>query len=88
MNAVVPFAFEDKLVRTVRIEDEPWFAGKDVCSVLDIRDHKQALGRLDEDERGGCSVPTPQGPQEMIVVSEAGVYRLIFTSRKIGRAHV
>lgn len=79
---IIPFAFEDSLVRTVQRDGEPWFVGKDVCKVLDIRDHNQALERLDDDERGGCSVPTPRGLQEVIVVSEAGVFRLIFTSRK------
>lgn len=82
MNAITPFVFEDQLVRTVSRGGEPWFAGKDVCGVLDIRDHHQALGRLDDDERGGYSVPTPSGTQEMIIISEPGVFRLIFTSRK------
>lgn len=82
MNAITPFVFEDKLVRTVSQNGEPWFAGRDVCGVLDIRDHHQALERLDDDERGRYNVPTPQGVQEMIVISEPGVFRLIFTSRK------
>lgn len=82
MGAVIPFAFEDHLVRSVVRNDEPWFVGKDVCYVLAIKDHHQALDRLDGDERGGCTVPTPSGDQEMIIVSEPGVYRLIFTSRK------
>ena len=82
MNAITPFAFEDKLVRTVWRGSEPWFVGKDICTVLDIKNESHALSRLDDDERGGSSVATPSGIQEMIVVSEAGVYRLIFTSRK------
>lgn len=82
MGQVVPFAFEDRLVRTVVQDDEPWFVGKDVCSVLDIVKHHQALDRLDDDERGTCSVGTPSGEQEMIIISEPGVYRLVFTSRK------
>eukprot|EP01037_Dinobryon_pediforme_P020635 gene20635-21309_t len=60
----------------------PWFVGKDVCTVLEIRDHNQALDRLDDDERGGYIVPTPSGDQSMIIISEPGVYRLVFTSRK------
>jgi prophage antirepressor-like protein len=79
---IVPFAFEDQLVRSVQRNGEPWFVGKDVCAVLDIAKHHQALDRLDADERGTCSVGTPSGDQDMIVVSEPGVFRLIFTSRK------
>lgn len=81
-GTITPLVFEEQMVRTVMIDGEPWFTGKDVCSVLGIKDHNQALDRLDDDERGGYTVPTPQGRQEMIVISEAGVFRLIFTSRK------
>lgn len=81
-GTVTPLVFEEQMVRSVMIDGEPWFTGKDVCSVLGIKDHNQALDRLDDDERGGYTVPTPQGRQEMIIVSEAGVFRLIFTSRK------
>lgn len=79
---VIPYVFDDNLVRIVMREGEPWFVGKDVCRVLGIVDHHQALGRLDDDERGGYTAPTPKGDQEMIVISEPGVYRLVFTSRK------
>lgn len=79
---VIPFIYHDKPVRSVMRAGDPWFVGKDVCGVLDIRDHRQALERLDPDERGGCSVPTPSGMQEMVIISEPGVYRLVFTSRK------
>lgn len=82
MNAIVPFAFDDHLVRAVDVAGDPWFVGLDVCRVLEVSDHHQALGRLDDDERGTYIVPTPSGDQNMIVISEAGVYRLIFTSRK------
>lgn len=82
MNAIQNFAFEENLVRVVDVDGEPWFAGKDVCSALGIKDHHQALEKLDDDERGGCSVPTPMGNQNMIIISEAGVYRLVFRSTK------
>lgn len=96
MMSLQNFAFEEHLVRVTDIEGDPWFVGKDVCHALGIRDHKQALSKLDQDELRGCVVP-PQAelggcdvpPQvevaqrrTMNVVSEPGVYRLIFTSRK------
>lgn len=79
---VIPFIYQDQPVRVVMKDGEPWFVGKDVCGVLGIRDYRQALESLDVDERGGCIVPTPGGDQEMIVISEAGVWRLVFQSRK------
>ena len=81
-----PLLFEgEHLVRTVEKDGQPWFVGLDVCRVLGIKDHKQALEKLDEDERGWYSIP-PQIDDDqsrtMIVISEAGVYRLVFSSRK------
>jgi prophage antirepressor-like protein len=79
----IPFAFEDHLVRAVRdARGEPWFVAKDVCRVLEISDHHQAIDSLDDDERGRYNVPTPSGNQEMKTVSESGLYSLIFRSRK------
>lgn len=82
MTTPIPFVFEDNLVRAVERCGVPWFVGKDVCHVLGIAKHHQALDRLDEDERGTYNVGTPQGEQMMIIISEPGVFRLIFTSRK------
>lgn len=82
MHPIQNFAFNEHLVRVVEIDGEPWFVGKDICSVLDIQKHHQALESLDDDERGTYSVGTPRGDQSMIVISEPGVYRLVFRSRK------
>lgn len=82
MPQPIPFNFNDNLVRVVMHGPDPWFVGKDICRVLDIAKHHQALDRLDCDERGTCAVGTPSGDQEMIIISEPGAFRLIFTSRK------
>jgi prophage antirepressor-like protein len=75
--------FEDEMVRTLSIEGEPWFVGKDVCRCLEIGNHRDALGRLDDDERRDCvGIADAIGrKRETIVISEPGVYRLVFTSR-------
>ena len=78
-----PLLFEgERLVRMIEKDGELWFVGLDVCRTLDISKPHQALDRLDEDERGTYTVGTPGGDQSMVIVSEAGVYRLVFTSRK------
>ena len=82
MNALTPFAFEGAEVRVVARDGEPWFVAADVCAALDIGNVSMAAGRLDEDERGISTVDTPSGPQEMLLVSESGLYSLILTSRK------
>lgn len=82
MNAIVPFAFDDHLVRAVDVDGEPWFIGRDVCESLGLGNSREALARLDADEKGVISADTLGGAQTVAIVSEPGVYRLIFTSRK------
>ena len=86
MNSITTqqtFHFNVSDVRTALDEKgEPLFCGKDVCAVLEITDHHQALRTLDEDQRGMCNVHTPQGNQDMLFVNESGLYCLIFSSRK------
>lgn len=40
-------------IRTAIRNDEPWFVAADVCKALEIVNHKDALTRLDEDEKSG-----------------------------------
>jgi len=82
VSELVPFSFNGHAVRVLMRAGEPWFVAADVCRILEIADVRQAVERLDEDERGGCSVPTPGGVQEMRCVSESGLYSLVLGSRK------
>lgn len=77
------FSFDDLPVRVLERSGAPWFVGNDVCGVLSISDARQAIDRLDDDERGVCTVPTPGGPQEMRCISESGLWALVLTSRKL-----
>jgi prophage antirepressor-like protein len=61
---------------------EPWFVAADVCRALDLPNTTRAMGRLDDDERGVISTHTPGGKQDMLVISESGLYNLILGSRK------
>lgn len=79
---IIPLAFENKLVRAVHHRGQPWFVGRDVCEVLELKNSRQALDRLDGDEKGVHTVDTLGGEQEMVIVNEPGVFRLVFTSRK------
>ena len=83
MNEVTVFESEQfGTVRTVFIENEPWFVATDVCRALEIRNNRDAIARLDEDEKGVASTDTPGGMQEMTVVNEPGLYSLVLGSRK------
>lgn len=81
MQAVQQFAFEKNAVRVVMREQDPWFVGVDVCRALDVKNSNDALGRLDEDEREVANGDTFGGKQKLVIVSEPGLYRLIFKSR-------
>nr|WP_276561612.1 Bro-N domain-containing protein [Bacillus sonorensis] len=63
-------------------DGEPWFVAKDVCDVLEIKNNRDALSRLDDDEKGVALTDTLGGTQELTVVNEPGLYSLILRSRK------
>lgn len=67
-------------VRTVLIDNEPWFVAADVCGVLDIGNPSMAVARLDDDERTLISNEGSLVPFN--AVSEAGLFALILGSRK------
>lgn len=69
-------------VRTNVIDGEVWFVAADVCKALDIQNHKDAVSRLDSDEKGVGITDTLGGKQNTIVINESGLYSLILTSRK------
>lgn len=69
-------------VRVINKDGEPWFVAADVCRALEIKDTWNAMQRLDEDEKGACSISTLGGQQEMSIVNEPGLYSLVLGSRK------
>ena len=87
MTALQTFEFESRPVRSLLRDEQPWFVGKDVCDALGLSNSRRALSRLDADEKGVTisyppeHIPNGGGRQEVTIVSEPGVYRLVFTSR-------
>lgn len=81
--ALQSFGFEDNLVRVMDRAGAPWFVGKDVCNCLEIANSRDAIGRLDEDEKDCVGITDAMSRErETAIVSESGVYALIFSSRK------
>lgn len=60
----------------------PWFVSKDVCAALELNNPYSSLALLDDDEKGLHTVETLGVPQEMLVISEPGLYSLMLRSRK------
>lgn len=72
-------------VRTVRIDDEPWFVGRDVAKILGYANPNDALAKhVDEEDRGLAKCDTLGGIQEMMIVNESGLYSLILSSKLEG----
>lgn len=65
-------------VRTVTIDNEPWFVGKDVCGVFGDTNHKRSLSRIDDEDKMLRSVKTNGGIQNVTVINESGLYALLF----------
>lgn len=76
------FSFNSLDVRVVDRDGEPWFVAADVCAALTIEKHRDAVSRLDDDERGSVVVDTLGGRQEVTAINESGLYSLTLTSRK------
>lgn len=69
-------------VRTVVIDGEPWFVGKDVANALGYKDTVSATRKnVEEEDKGVCPVGTPSGIQQMTIINESGLYSLIFGSK-------
>lgn len=69
-------------VRTMAINNEPWFVGKDVASALGYEKATDAVRKhVNEDDRGISKIETPSGKQSMTIINESGLYALIFSSK-------
>lgn len=82
MNTLQTFTFDKKDIRVFGNADEPLFAAVDICKALDLDNARQAVSRLEEDERSTVILNDGNpGNPELNVVNEAGLYHLIMTSR-------
>lgn len=82
MSNLKVFGFEGQEVRVVMQDGQPWWIAKDVCDVLGLSNARDAVARLDEDEKDVVSTDTLGGRQNLLIVNEPGLYSLILGSRK------
>mgnify|MGYP002522780496 CR=1 FL=1 len=69
-------------IRTVTIDGEPWFVGKDIAEALGYSNSRDALAkRVDAEDKGVANCDTPSGIQNMTVINESGLYSLILSSK-------
>jgi anti-repressor protein len=80
---ITPFAFPatGQPVRTVTVDGQPWFVGRDVALALGYSNPRDALAKhVPAHHKGMSRIATPSGDQDVTVISEAGMYRLIMRS--------
>lgn len=67
-------------IRTVIIDEEPWFCGKDVCAMFGDKNHSRSLGRIDDVDKCNIDIKDSMGrDQSAIFVNESGLYALLFS---------
>ena len=69
-------------IRTVEIDGEVWFVGKDVAEALGYEKPSDAVRKhVDDDDKGISKMETPSGMQNMTIINESGLYALVFGSK-------
>ena len=82
MNELQTFSFNNQPVRTIQLNNQPYFNLKDVCEVLDIKNHKDVVSRLNPKGVDTTDTLTNGGMQKMTYINESNLYKTIFQSRK------
>ena len=84
-NRIQVFDFNERAVRCILKNGEPWWVAKDVCDVLGLGNPTEALRPLDEDEKSTLRISEGDGGHggpERNIISESGLYTLILRSNK------
>lgn len=82
MNIPQIFNFEQNEVRTVLVNDEPYFVGKDVADILGYRNGSRDINRhVDEEDRQNYQNGTFESPRGLTIINESGLYSLILSSK-------
>lgn len=69
-------------VRTLTIDNKPYFVGNDVAEILGYSETAKAIRtHVDEEDRGVSILDTPGGRQKATVINESGLYSLILSSK-------
>lgn len=83
-NALQLFNFENNQIRVLKINNEPWFVGKDVATILGYSNTRKALIDHvdDEDKKDGVTIRDSMGRSQLaVVINESGMYSLILSSK-------
>ncbi len=82
MSNLSIFTFESQQVRFVGTAEKPEWIAVDLCNIFGIRNVSDTLAKFSQDEKGVAIIDTLGGEQSLLTLTEPGLYRLIFKSRK------
>lgn len=69
-------------IRTVEINNEPWFIGKDVADILGYSNPRDALAKhVDDDDRNTVAIRDGKGNPNQTIINESGLYSLVLSSK-------
>ena len=72
-------------IRSMTINGEPWFVGKDIAAALGYSNPRKAIGdHVDEEDKGVTKCDTLGGGQNLTIINESGIYSLILSSKLEG----
>ena len=82
MNELQEFNFQGNQLRTVLIDSEPFFVGKDAATAIGYKNFRDALKtHVKAKYKRESRITTPFGAQTMTVISEPGLYQLAGESK-------
>jgi len=76
------FNFNNKNIRIIGTYDKPWFIAKDICEILGLTQVNKTILNIPEKWKGRKIIPSLGGDQEMVIISEPAVYKIIMRSNK------
>lgn len=82
-DKIQSFEFEGKEVRTLKINDEPWFVGKDLATILGYSNTRDALNKhVDSEDKNTVAIRDgiTRGNPNQTIVNESGMFSLILSS--------
>ena len=72
-------------IRSMTINGEPWFVGKDIAAALGYKESAKAIREhIDDEDKGVSVLDTPGGKQKTVIINESGMYSLILSSKLEG----
>lgn len=82
MQELQTFNFEELPVRTLEVDGEPYFIGKDVADILGYTNSRKALSdHVDEEDKLTSRIVTAGQNRNVTIINESGLYSLIFSSK-------